>query len=107
MKKVVILSAAFLISLSAAFAGNGGTSIHSLIHDQIKVPSELKNQKLNEKVTVQLRISNNGKVSVLDVNTNNPELKNYVTRKLSDIDFSITEDKKETTYFIDINFRVL
>ena len=106
MKKIITLSACLLISLSAAFAGNGNT-VYSLITKQIKVPAQLKNQKLNEKVNVQFRISENGNVSVVNVNTDNSELKNYVINQFNHIDFSTVKESKEQTYFIDINFKVL
>jgi len=58
-------------------------------------------------VNVQFTIAPNGTASVIDVQTANPELKQYVTRQLNGINFSEASDKQSTTYFIDINFKVL
>jgi hypothetical protein len=102
-----MITTVLLISISTAFAGNGNT-VHSLINKQIKVPATLKHQKLNEKVNVQFTISANGNVSIINIETNVPELKKYVTEQFKSIDFkSAVNENKEETYFIDINFKVL
>lgn len=108
MKKIIILTIAIIAALgvSTAFAGNG-PSIHSIITKQIKVPAQLKDQKLNEKVNVQFKIGQNGVASVLDVKTSNPELREYVIRQFKMLNFSNVVDKQEVTYFIDLSFKVL
>lgn len=106
MKKLIIIAAALLLSYGAATAGNGA-HVQELITKKIKMPSELKSQKLNEKVNVQFSISSNGNVSSVDVNTTNPELKNYVKEQIKAIDFSTVKESKEMTYFVNISFRVL
>jgi hypothetical protein len=106
MKKLMILFVAILISATTAFAGNG-TTIHSVISKQLNVPTELKKNKLYEKVNVQFRISENGKASLMNVESANTELKNYIIKQFSKIDFNEVKDNKDKIYFIDINFRVL
>jgi len=108
MKKIILLTIAIIAALgvSTAFAGNG-PSIHSIITKQIKVPAQLKDKKLNEKVNVEFKIGQNGVPAVLDVKTSNPELKKYVLNQFKTLDFSNVTDKQEVTYFIDLNFKVL
>ena len=105
-KKLIILTVALFISITATVAGNG-KNIHSLISNQLKVPQELKNSKLNEKVNVQFKIKENGEVTVLNVETANPELKRYIMNQFSKIDFKAVAENKDAIYFIDINFKVL
>lgn len=106
MKKLIIIAAALLLSYGAATAGNGA-HVQELITKKIKVPTELKSQKLNEKVNVQFSISSNGDLSSVDVNTTNSELKNYVKEQMKAIDFSTVKENKDMTYFINIYFKVL
>lgn len=105
-KKLIILTVALFISITATVAGNG-KSIHSLISSQLKVPQELKSTKLNENVNVQFKIKENGEATVLDVKTANPELKSYIMNQFPKIDFKAVAENKEVVYFIDINFKVL
>ncbi len=106
MKKITTLVVALIISISAAIAGNGN-NINSVISKQLKVPSELKNNKLNEKVNVQFKISENGKATVMNVETNNPELKKYIFNQFPKMNFNTSTGKPEAVYFVDINFKVL
>lgn len=107
MKKITtFIIACAVLSGSVCFAGNG-TSVRNLITRQVGIPEQLMHQKLDEKVNVQFMIDRNGTASVIDVKTNNPELKQYVIRRMSSIDFSAAAEKQPVTYFIDINFKVL
>lgn len=106
MKKIITLIVALVITTTAAIAGNG-TNINSVISKQLKVPAELKNNKLNEKVNVQFKISENGKATVMNVETNNPELKKYIFNQFPKMNFNSTKGKPEAVYFVDINFKVL
>lgn len=106
MKNILTLVVALIISISAAVAGNGN-NINSVISKQLKVPTELKNNKLNEKVYVQFKIAENGKAIVLNVETNNPELKKYIFNQFPKMNFNQNEEKPEEIYFININFKVI
>ncbi len=106
MQKITTLIVALFISITAAVAGNG-TSISSLIGKQLKVPTELKGTKLNEKVNVQFKISENGTATVLNVETTNPELKKYILSQFPKINFNEFSEKQEAVYFIDINFKII
>ena len=105
-KKLIILTVALFISITASVAGNG-KGINSLISKQLKVPQELKSSKLNEKVNVQFKIKENGEAIVLNVETASPELKNYILSQFPKIDFKAVAEKQEAIYFVDINFKVL
>lgn len=105
-KKLIILAVALFIGTTATVAGNG-KSIHSVISNQLKVPQELKNSKLNEKVNVQFKIKENGEATVLNIETASPELRSYIMKQFPKIDFKAVTEKKDAIYFIDINFKVL
>jgi len=107
MKKLIILLAIVFTGITAADAGNGDKKINSLISKNLKVPSSLKNTNLNEKVNVQFKIAETGKATVISVETENSELKNYIINQFPKIDFNNATDKQEGLYFIDINFKVL
>jgi outer membrane biosynthesis protein TonB len=105
MKKLFIISALLLI-FSDMIAGNEN-SIQNLITKEIRVPEQLKNQQLNEKVTVSFKIGENGKISVLDVKTSNAELKKEIIKQFNTIDFSHMPENQNIAYSIDINFKVV
>ena len=107
MKKLITLTIALVLGFTLPSLAGNGTSIHTLITKTIKVPEQLKNQKLNEKVDVQFTIGPNGTASVEDVKTDNPELKKYIIQQFSTINFNEATDKQQVTYFIAINFKVL
>lgn len=106
MKNLTTLIVAILISTMAAVAGNG-TSINSVIGKQLKVPNELKSSKLNEKVNVQFKIAEDGKAVVMNVETSNPELKNYILKQFPKLNFDSVSEKQGAVYFVDINFKVI
>lgn len=106
MKKLIILIVALFISITATIAENG-TSINSVISKQLKVPNELKSNKLNEKVNVQFKIAEDGKAVVMNVETNSPELKNYIMKQFPKMNFDSVSEKQGAVYFVDINFKVL
>lgn len=106
MKKIITLILAVCISITATQAGND-KKINSVISKQLKVPAALKNKKLNEKVNVQFSIAENGKATVLKVETSSPELKSYILNQFPKMDFNTVTEKKAAVYFIDINFKVL
>jgi hypothetical protein len=104
MKKIVLLIVAILVSHIACEATEN--PVHSMITKQIRVPDNLKNQKLNENVNVHFKLEN-GKAYVLDITSNNTELKNYIIEQFKLMDFSNVHEKQGNVYFIDINFKVL
>jgi hypothetical protein len=105
LKKITLIIAAVTLCIST-YAGND-KKISSVIQRDLKVPAELKTTKLNEKVNVQFRLNSDGKAVVMDVQTANPELKNYIMNQFPKLNFNSVDEKKETVYFIDINFKVL
>lgn len=104
MKKILTL-VALAISIMSATAGNG-KSITTEIRKQLNVPAALKSDKLNEKVNVQFSLTPEGKVTVVNVETKNPELKNYIITQFPKIIFNSTPSTAGM-YFVDINFKVL
>lgn len=106
MKKFLIILVGFFGLLNLAQAGNGST-IQTIIRQKLSIPAPLKTQKLNEKVLVEFRINDDGKAHVLSVKTENSELKKAIIENFKTMDFSKSEVNKGSSYFIDINFKVL
>jgi hypothetical protein len=105
MKKIIILVLAIFVSTVVCQAGTDN-SLHSTITKQIRIPAQLKNQKLNEKVNVQFMLIN-GKATVVDVKASNNELKGYILEQFKTMKFDNITEKQGITYFVDINFKVL
>lgn len=105
MNKLITIAAVILISITSASAGNG-KNMSEVIGKQLNVPEALKSSKLNEKVNVQFQLTSEGKATVVNVKTSNPELKNYIMTQFPKIDFN-NAGTPEGVYFIDINFKVL
>ncbi|HEY0031201.1 MAG TPA: hypothetical protein VGC65_10615 [Bacteroidia bacterium] len=106
MRIAVLLIIAVLMSANTSYAGND-KKINAVISKQLQVPAALKNKELNEKVNVQFKITSNGKATVLNVETSNAELKNYICNQFPKMDFNTVAEKQDAVYFIDINFKVL
>ena len=47
------------------------------------------------------------KAKVVDIKTNNKELKSYIIDRFNTISFENSSEKEGITYFVDINFKVL
>lgn len=105
MQKITTMVVALLISL-ASIAGNGN-SISSVISKELKVPAELKSHKLDETVNVQFKIAESGEATVINVETENPQLKKYVIHQFPKLKFDASSMDKGDVYFIDIHFKVL
>ena len=105
MKKLITFVTIVLTSITMASAGNG-KNISSAIGKQLNIPATLKNNRLDEKVNVQFKLTSEGKATVVDVKTTNPELKNYILTQFPKIDFN-KANAEEGMYFIDIDFKVL
>lgn len=105
MKKIILLIIAIFFSYIATYAGNGNT-IHNTITKQMKLPASLKKQKLDEKVNVEFKVEN-GKASVISVETSNAELKRHIIEQFGTMNFNNTTEKQGVIYFVAINFKVL
>jgi hypothetical protein len=105
MKALLIVATIFAVNTSV-LAGTGAT-MQDLISDNLHMPAELKSEKLNEKVKVSFRIDASGKASIVEIGTQNEELKRFVTKQFNSIDFSKAVDSKQDLYFVDISFKVL
>ncbi|CAN5510858.1 hypothetical protein BH10BAC1_BH10BAC1_16160 [soil metagenome] len=106
MKKLITLTIALLLSTLVTIAGNG-KSINSVISKELKIPKELKGEKLNAKVNVQFKLTSTGEATVMNVETTSAELKSYILTEFPKLNFKNVTENKEGVYFIDINFKVI
>lgn len=106
MKKIILTVSIALASFSAAFAGND-ILVRDAITKQMQSPYNLKSHFFNEAVNVQFKIDSNGKASIINLNTADPELKKYIAKHFNKIDFSALIENTETIYNICINFKVI
>jgi phosphoenolpyruvate-protein kinase (PTS system EI component) len=107
MKKIILLFVAVLAGFTTTLSAGNGKSIYAIITKELKVPAALNQQKLNEKVNVQFKIAENGTTTVLNVETENQALKEYINTQFPKLNFNTKGEKLNGTYIIDINFKVL
>lgn len=105
MKKIIITT--FMLAISTLMFATENGDIQKIVSNNFKVPAKLKNEKLNEKVNVQFKFNNNGELTLINVNSNNEELKNYVEKQFKAINLKGTNLNPDTIYSMNINFRVL
>ncbi|MGZ4035803.1 MAG: hypothetical protein ACXVPU_14250 [Bacteroidia bacterium] len=105
MKKLIILIAALLINTSAIFA-EGGNNVQNAITAQLKVPADILKQNF-EKVNIEFAMKANGSVSILNIDTQNEDLKKLIMEKFPQLDFSKIDDLPTGGYKIDIYFQTL
>lgn len=105
MKKLFTLIAVVLISTTATIANNGNT-VQNAITEQLKVPADLLRQNY-EKVNIEFSMKGNGTVSVLNVETQNEDLKKLIIEKFPQLDFSKIADLPAGGYKIDVYFQTL
>ena len=91
MKFIAALVSIFLfwamLSADSAYAGGG-----SQLQKEEKNVSTIKNKNLEGTVEVSFKINTDGEVDILNIQSTNPELIDYVVRKLKQIQL---EDKNE------------
>ena len=56
---------------------------------------------------MQFKVDQAGKATVINVETQNPDLKQYITEQFPKIEFTGVNEKPEEVYIVDINFKVL
>ncbi|MBL7884448.1 MAG: hypothetical protein JNL69_10300, partial [Bacteroidia bacterium] len=56
---------------------------------------------------VQFKLDNKGNVILLNVDTQNIELKKYVEKEFPKLNLKQNIQEKESIYFIDLNFKVV
>lgn len=105
MKKTINLIIALCLGTTMVMAGNK-ESIQDAIGKQLKISAGILKENY-EKVAVDFKMKPNGEIALVNVNTNNAELKKEVTEHFSEIDFSNAEKLSEGNYSINILFKVL
>lgn len=105
MKKL-LLALAIFTGVSAGFSSNNG-DISKIINHQLKLPAELKQNKLDEKVNVKFKLNKAGEIELVDVSADNEEIKKYVKAKFTSLNLKSAALQSEIIYSININFKVL
>ncbi len=103
MKNVFTLIMAAFIGTSVAMA-DGTQSIQETISKQLAVPAEMLISNY-EKVTIDFKMKPDGEIALIDVNSQNADLKNQVIKHFKEIDFSKAEKLTVGNYSINVFFK--
>ncbi|HEY6160095.1 MAG TPA: hypothetical protein VI112_02700 [Bacteroidia bacterium] len=111
MKKIILLTvslflAAGSISLQAGESKRNINEVKKSISSSLSVPDKLKQPDFNASVLVFISIDDNGKVSVLAINSPNTDLRQHVEERLKKMSF---KDKlvPGEVYNFKLNFKVI
>ena len=90
MKRILILLVLYGLSVLSGISG----PVHAMPGSQKeeKNVSTINSQKLEGTVEVSFKINETGKVDILNIQSTNPELIDYVVRKLKQIDLNERQD---------------
>lgn len=101
-----------IIMLTTCFVTIGGHALRAenQMPDQVKkslftYPAEASAQNLEGMVIVSFTVTTTGTVQVLGINASHDTFRNYVIRKLSDIQITPTEEIVGNCYIYKINYR--
>ena len=103
MKKVFTLIIAAFIGTSVAMAGVK-QSIQETISKQLIVPADVLKENY-EKVTIDFKMKPDGEITLINVDSQNAELKKHVMNHFKEIDFSKAEKLDEGNYSINVFFK--
>jgi outer membrane biosynthesis protein TonB len=102
MKRAIILSLTILLAtgLSAFAAGPTGSTVNEEIKkyiDKHMVYPVFQNQNMEGTVEVSFRINNDGKLNILNIKSSNPDLIDYVVKKLKKIQLDKADENTGQT----------
>ena len=110
MKKIILTVSLFIavgsLTLHAGETKRNINEVKKNISSHLSVPDELKHSDFNASVLVSISIDDNGKVSVLAINSSNNELCRHVEERLKKMTF---KDKlvPGQVYNFKLNFKVI
>lgn len=105
----LFLVASLLFISSVAFAGNSPSTTNSKISNFIS--TQLQNETLvnvlevSEKVKIEFKINSFDEIVVMETSTNDRDLDRYIKNRLNYEELSIDGSKKNTSYFIEVEFK--
>lgn len=114
MKKIVLLfllAASFVMPV-AAHAGSTnidlpGRQMSRIIAKSLAFPEAMKASVAGKTIAVSFTVSEDGRLLIGYVDTENPELKEYLRRELEDVTFEKTLYEPGKIYLINLKFSVL
>jgi hypothetical protein len=89
MKPIVLLSVIFLLALNT-YAGGITPPISQLLQNSIEYPEYAKESHEEGTVLVQVIVDENGKIQIVECNSDNESLKKYVIGKLCSLELPFT-----------------
>ena len=108
--KTLILFAALLLSGTQNFGQTSSelkNELFSEISQGFSMPSELKKTTFSENVKVELQIQTDGTVQLLQIETGNSMLRQYLETKLNAIVLTETTVGEAITFAVKLLFKVL
>lgn len=77
------------------------------IINKLNLPENLKKKNNSGIIKVEFIINENNDVEIKNISGENSELSTYIKSKFEDSKIELNSLEKNTTYYIDINFKIL
>ena len=112
MKKIILL----VLFVSVSIISFGNTPAHfkddnctfkNKLEKQLRLPDYLKKKSNTGIVKVEFVINENDVIEIKNISGNNEAIKEYIKAQFAKMDSDVCSLEKNTTYFIDINFKIL
>lgn len=112
-KKVTLILA--LIGITFMSFGNpvnngkaeNESAVVKKIINKLNLPENLKKKSNSGIIKVEFIINENNDVEIKNISGENSELSTYIKSKFEDSKIELNSLEKNTTYYIDINFKIL
>lgn len=112
MKKIIL----FVLFVSVSIISFGNTpanfkddncTFKNKLEKQLRLPEYLKKKSNTGIVKVEFVINENDVIEIKNISGNNEAIKEYIKAQFEKMDSDVCSLEKNTTYFIDINFKIL
>ena len=112
MKKVILIVA--FVSIFFNIYGNtpanhndDNCTLKHKLEKQLKLPDYLKKKSNSGTVKIEFIINNEDVIEIKNISGKNNEIKEYIKNQFKKLDSDICLLEKNTTYYIDINFKIM
>lgn len=112
MKKLILLVLFVSVSIisfgnTAAKLNDDNCTLKNKLEKQLRLPDYLKKKSNTGTVKVEFVINENDVIEIQNISGKNDEIKEYIKTQFAKMDKDVCSLEKNTTYFIDINFKIL
>lgn len=112
MKKIILLVLFVSVSIisfgyTPKMASDDNCTLKNKLEKQLRLPDYLKKKSNTGTVKVEFLINENDVIEIQNISGKNDEIKEYIKTQFAKMDKDVCSLEKNTTYFIDINFKIL